>query len=169
MKVDYDFGEILMPGHYMIVPIVLGEAYGENAGTIKHLHVHPGKKHPTLLELKFEKTKRGTDRSGKNRLRKVELLESKIDGGCFLLLEKYDEEKFPEGRRVYEKWMEGTRPRKDGSGRKVARSRGRPFPIRLLPKAVLELRENAARVVKEAFVDENVVHPADRKGKGKAA
>jgi hypothetical protein len=157
MKVDIEFPEVLSPHNFTAVPIVLGEGYGPSAGTIKHVKIKPGTRVPTLLDTKWEKNREGRP----NRLRKVELLESQVDAGCFLLQEQYEAEKWPEGWKAYEKWMTGCYPRKGPGGKMVRPSRGKPFPESKLPKRVLELRGRAAVKVKEAEVPADLMHPDD--------
>lgn len=164
MKVDIEFPEVLSPNNFTVLPIVLGEGYGPLAGTIKHIKLKPGTRVPTLLDTKWEKNKEGRP----NRLRKVELLESQVDAGCFLLQEAYEAEGWKEGWAEYEKWMKGCYPRKGPNGKRVRPSRGRPFPERALPKRVLELRGHAAAKVKEAQVPADLVHPADKAAKAEA-
>lgn len=163
MKTDIKFPDTLSPTNFVVMPIVLGEGYGLSAGTIKHIKIKPGTRVPTLLDLKFEKNGEGRP----HLLKKIELLESQLDAGCFLLQEQYEAEGWAEGWKAYEKWMLGCYPRKGPGGKKVAPSRGRVFPEKALPKRVLELRGHAAAKKTEADVPADLVHPADREGAAK--
>lgn len=158
MKTDITFPDSLSPVSFVVIPIVLGEGYGPTAGTIKHLKVKPGTRVPSLLDTKWEKNKDGRPQ----KLRKVELLESQVEAGCFLLQEQYEAEGFVDGWKAYEKWMMGCYPRKGAGGKQVAPSRGKAFPERALPKRVLELRGAASAKKAEAAIPAGLVHPADR-------
>lgn len=159
MKTKHEFPGVLTPTMFLIVPFVLGEGYGENAGTISHVKVKPGNDHPTLFDTKWEKNRDGRP----HILRKLELTETQVDAGCFLLEDAYIEEEWQEGWDAYRKWMGGIAPRKGPSGRRVAPTRGRPFPADKLPKKVLALRERASAEQVARDVPADLVHPADRK------